>query len=109
MPTRAGRFGRAFVRGEEPYLNMKNSRFRDDEEPLDASCRCLACRTYSRAYIHHLFRVEEMLGPQLLSLHNLYHYLSFMREIREAIERDTFGDLYTRESRRWEGKIDGNV
>ncbi len=101
MPTRSGRFGRAYVSGDLPYLNIKNKIYRDDLKPLDESCKCLACRKYSRAYVHHLFRVEEMLGPVLLSIHNLTHYMDLMRKIRESINADTFSELYQNEQRRW--------
>jgi queuine tRNA-ribosyltransferase len=103
MPTRAGRFGRAFVSGDSPYLNVKNSRFSRDREPLDSACQCLACRRYHRAYIHHLFKVGEMLGPQLLSIHNLTHYLSLLGRIRASLDTGTFESLYSAEKSRWNG------
>lgn len=103
MPTRAGRFGRAFIAGGEPFINIRNVRFASDQEPLDSNCNCFACRTHTRAYLHHLFKVEEMLGPQLLSLHNLTHYLDLMASIRRAIADSTFGQLYEREAVRWKG------
>jgi queuine tRNA-ribosyltransferase len=103
MPTRAGRFGRAFVKGPEPYINIKNSRFVEEQEPLSADCSCLACRNYSRAYICHLFRVGEMLGPQLLSIHNLAHYLDLMRGIRNAIIAGNYEQFYQNEKSRWSG------
>jgi queuine tRNA-ribosyltransferase len=101
MPTRAGRFGRAFVNGKEPYINIKNQKFREDQEPLDVTCSCVACRRYTKAYLHHLFRVEEMLGPQLLSIHNLRHYLSLMEGIRVAIDEGRFEQLYLAQKTRW--------
>lgn len=107
MPTRSGRFGRAFIRGEEPYINIKNARFREDLTPLDTACQCLACRAYSKAYIHHLFRVDEMLGPVLLSIHNLTHYLDLMQAIRNAIETKSFLELYTQEQTRWQNFDEG--
>jgi len=94
MPTRAGRFGRAFINGPEPTINLKNLRFVTDQEPLDSCCECIACRRYSRAYISHLFRVSEMLGPQLLSIHNLTHYLGLMAKIRASVLAGTFEELY---------------
>lgn len=103
MPTRAGRFGRAFVRGELPYINIRNAQFVSDSEPLDSSCNCVACRNYSRAYLSHLFRAGEMLGPQALSIHNLTHYFDLMREIRLSIERGSFEAFYEAEKKRWEG------
>jgi len=102
MPTRSGRFGRAFVNGELPFINIKNACYAVSEEPIDSSCDCLACRNYSLAYINHLFKVGEMLGPQLLSIHNLRHYLSLMESIRQAIGRGDFSALYEREKKRWE-------
>ena len=96
MPTRAGRFGRAFVNGngQEPYINIRNTKFALEDAPLDASCGCVACRNYSRAYLHHLFKVDEMLGPQMLSAHNVYHYLNLMKRIRASIKEGSFDALY---------------
>ena len=94
MPTRAGRFGRVFISGELPFINIKNAKFADSKEPIDGTCSCIACRTYSRAYIQHLFKVGEMLGPQLASIHNLTHYQTLMRRIRSAIQDGTFPSLY---------------
>jgi queuine tRNA-ribosyltransferase len=101
MPTRSGRFGRVFVDSDPPFFNIKNARFAEDTGPIDPTCSCVACRLYSRAYIQHLFKVGEMLGPQLASIHNLSHYLSFMATIRAAIETGSFADLYHRIKRRW--------
>lgn len=101
MPTRAGRFGRAFIRGAEPFINIRNAKYMDETAPLDESCCCLACRNYSRAYIGHLFRVGEMLGPQLLSIHNLTHYFDLMKEIRKSLEEGSFDRLYRAEKERW--------
>lgn len=101
MPTRAGRFGRAFVSGPEPFINIKNSRFAADKSALDANCKCLTCRNYSKAYLNHLFKADEMLGPQALSLHNLTHYMALMRRIRESIAQNKFSELYIDEKRRW--------
>ena len=103
MPTRAGRFGRAFVTGDVPYLNIKNSQFAEDLEPLDKTCTAVCCRNYSRAYIHHLFKVNEMLGPQLLSIHNLTHYLTLMKNIRAAIQggQVEWSSFYKNERSRW--------
>ncbi|MBN8550787.1 MAG: tRNA guanosine(34) transglycosylase Tgt [Deltaproteobacteria bacterium] len=101
MPTRSGRFGRAFIRGPEPWINIKNATFALSTEPLDATCKCLACRRYSRGYINHLFKVQEMLGPQLVSLHNLTHYLDHMAAIRQAISESRFEAFYKSEKSRW--------
>jgi queuine tRNA-ribosyltransferase len=83
MPTRAGRTARAFT--SHGVFNMRNARFIDDAGPLDEQCDCLACGRHTRAYLHHLFRCEEMLGPMLLTMHNLTYYQSLMRGARAAI------------------------
>lgn len=101
IPTRAGRFGRAYVSGAAPYINIKNSRYASDTSPLDQECSCLACRNYSRAYLNHLFKVGEMLGPQLLSIHNLTHYLSLVSKIRTSIAAGSFLTLFKEEKSRW--------
>jgi len=101
MPTRSGRFGRVFIDADPPFFNVKNSRYAEDTGPLDPTCPCVACRNYSRAYINHLFKVGEMLGPQLASIHNLTHYLSLMKRIRESIENDTFDQVYGVIKARW--------
>jgi queuine tRNA-ribosyltransferase len=83
MPTRAGRTARAYTaRG---VFNLRNARFADDPRPLDADCACPLCTRHARAYLHHLFRCEEMLGPMLLTWHNVQYYQDFMRDIRAAI------------------------
>ncbi len=83
MPTRAGRTARAFV--PSGTLNLRNARHASDARPLDADCPCPACARHSRAYLHHLFRTEEMLGPMLLTWHNLTYYTGLMRGLRAAI------------------------
>jgi queuine tRNA-ribosyltransferase len=83
MPTRAGRTGRAFT--STGVLNMRNARHAQDASPVDAACACVACARHSRAYLHHLFRCDEMLGPMLLTWHNLTYYASLMRGMRAAI------------------------
>lgn len=89
MPTRAGRTGRAFT--SRGILNLRNARFADDPVPLDPSCLCIACARHSRAYLHHLFRASEMLGPMLLTAHNLSYYQFLMNGARGAIEAARFG------------------
>jgi len=83
MPTRAGRTARAFT--SLGVFNLRNARFADDSEPLDPACACPACAKHSRAYLHHLFKAEEMLGPMLLTWHNVWYYQDLMRGLREAI------------------------
>jgi queuine tRNA-ribosyltransferase len=82
-PTRCGRNGRAMTHSGE--LHIRNAQFTRDFAPLDAECDCIVCRTYTRAYLSHLFRANEMLGPQLLSYHNVYLLVDLMRRAREAI------------------------
>ncbi len=84
LPTRMGRTGKAFTRRGE--VNIRNARHAEDPRPIDADCACTACRSLSRAYLHHLFKADEMLGPMLLTQHNLQHYQDLMRGIRVAIE-----------------------
>ena len=83
MPTRAGRTARAYTR--EGVFNLRNARFADDGDPLDPACGCPGCSKHSRAYLHHLFRCQEMLGPMLLTWHNLQYYQDLMRGLRTAI------------------------
>ena len=83
LPTRNARNGQAFT--SEGRLNIKQARFQDDPGPLDPACDCATCRTYSRAYLRHLFVSREMLVARLLSLHNLHHYGALMRSLREQI------------------------
>ena len=88
MPTRAGRTARAFTaRG---IFNLRNARFAAEDRALDPDCTCPACARHSRAYLHHLFRADEMLGPMLLTWHNLHHYQHLMRTLRAAILTGTF-------------------
>ena len=88
MPTRSGRTGQGFTR--RGTINIRNARHAADPRPLDRHCRCPACRGYARAYLHHLFRAGEMLGPILLTWHNLSYFQELMAGLREAIAR---GDL----------------
>ncbi len=90
MPTRAGRTARAYT--SRGVFNLRNARFIDDAGPLDEACGCLACARHSRAYLHHLFRAEEMLGPMLLTQHNLTYYQSLMQGARAAITEGRFAD-----------------
>ncbi len=85
MPTRAGRTARGFT--STGILNLRNSRFSAEDAPLDDMCSCPGCRNHSRAYLHHLFRTNEMLGPMLLTWHNLTYYQNLMKNIRSAIQR----------------------
>jgi queuine tRNA-ribosyltransferase len=83
MPTRAGRTGRAFT--SRGVLNMRNACHAGDAGPIDPACACPACARHSRAYLHHLFKAQEMLGPMLLTWHNLSYYQTLMRGLRGAV------------------------
>jgi queuine tRNA-ribosyltransferase len=100
MPTRNARNGHLFTRFGD--LKIRNARHKTDQRPLDETCTCYACAGstradgsnlggFSRAYLHHLDRCGEMLGPMLASIHNLHYYLNLMREVREALDAGTFG------------------
>lgn len=88
-PSRNGRHGHAYT--HHGKINLLNSKFMFDERPIEEGCGCPACRSYSRAYIHHLFKAKEMLGMRLLVLHNLYFYNHLMEEIRDAIDEHRYG------------------
>ncbi|MFL5339988.1 MAG: tRNA guanosine(34) transglycosylase Tgt [Gemmataceae bacterium] len=88
LPTRNGRNASAFTFAGT--LRLRNAKHRRDPAPLEADCPCYACRHFSRAYLHHLFHVEEMLGPTLLSIHNIAFYLRLMAQIRSAIREKRF-------------------
>ena len=88
MPTRSGRTGKAFTtRGE---INIRNACHADNADPIDDTCKCPACQNYSRAYLHHLFKANEILGLRLMTHHNLWYYQSLMSSIRTAINRNQF-------------------
>jgi queuine tRNA-ribosyltransferase len=83
IPTRAGRTARAYTRAG--VFNLRNARFAAEDRPLDEACPCPLCARHSRAYLHHLFRCEEMLGPMLLTWHNIQYYQDLMAGIRASI------------------------
>ena len=91
MPTRNARNGHMFTRFGD--LKIRNARYKADEQPVDATCSCYTCRHFSRAYLHHLDRCGEMLGPMLSSIHNLHYYLNLMSEVRAALDAGNFGDF----------------
>lgn len=88
MPTRNARNGWLFTRFGD--VKIRNAKYRDDTRPLDPSCRCHTCSTFSRAYLHHLQRANEITGARLNTLHNLHFYLTIMEEMREAIAAGRF-------------------
>jgi queuine tRNA-ribosyltransferase len=90
MPTRNARNGWLFTsRGD---VKIKNARHRVDTGPLDPDCACYACRHFSRAYLHHLHRANEILGARLNTLHNLHYYQDLMRGLRNALETGNLAD-----------------
>ncbi|HWK61205.1 MAG TPA: tRNA guanosine(34) transglycosylase Tgt, partial [Eoetvoesiella sp.] len=88
MPTRNARNGWLFTRYGD--IKIRNARYRDDTRPLDPSCSCHTCLNFSRAYLHHLQRANEITGSRLNTLHNLHFYLTIMGEMREAIAAGSF-------------------
>ena len=88
LPSRSGRTGQAFTR--RGTVNIKNARHANDPRPLDDSCTCPACRNYSRAYLHHVFRAGEMISGMLLTWHNLQYYQELMSGIRDAVTEGRF-------------------
>lgn len=99
MPTRNGRNALAFT--AEGVVKIRNACHKRDPAPLESSCPCYACRQFSRAYLHHLFQAEEMLGPILLSLHNVAYYLRLVADAREAITAGRFDAFRTGCLARW--------
>jgi queuine tRNA-ribosyltransferase len=94
LPTRNARNGWLFTRHGD--VKIRNARWRDDARPLDEACGCYACRGFTRAYLHHLQRTNEILGARLNTLHNLHYYLQLMRELREAIAAGTLAQTAAR-------------
>jgi queuine tRNA-ribosyltransferase len=86
LPTRNARNGWLFTRFGD--VRIRNARHRADTRPLDPTCACYTCRNFTRAYLHHLQRVNEILGARLNTIHNLHYYLTLAAELRSAIESD---------------------
>ena len=91
LPSRSGRTGQAFNR--QGVVNIKNARHQDDPRPLDSACSCPACKNYSRAYLHHVFRSQEMISGMLLTWHNLQYYQDLMADMRAAIAAGRFASF----------------
>lgn len=106
IPTRHGRHGVAFT--NTGPIQLRNARFRSDESPLDADCTCPVCARFSRAYLRHLLAAREMLGPRLLSLHNIAFYVQLMATMRDAIGRGEFSNWRDRWKRRYEPRSVGS-
>jgi queuine tRNA-ribosyltransferase len=91
MPTRNARNGHLFTRFGD--LKVRNARHKSDQSPVDATCSCYTCGHFSRAYLHHLDRCGEMLGPMLNTIHNLHYYLNLMREVRASLDEGRFAEF----------------
>src|SRR5438876_3309753 len=91
LPTRLARNGTAFA--ATGTLNLKNAEFARDKNPIEQGCACPACNGYTRGYIRHLIKAEEILGLRLITVHNLHFYFDLMRQARTAIENGTFNEF----------------
>ena len=88
LPTRNARNGQMFT--QYGTVNISNAQYKDDTEPLEPGCECYTCRHYSRAYLRHLYMARELLAYRLNTIHNIHHFISFMKQIRQAIVADEF-------------------
>jgi queuine tRNA-ribosyltransferase len=105
LPSRSGRTGQGWTRHGQ--VNLRNARHRDDPRPLDEACGCPACRQYSRAYLHHVIRADEIIGSMLLTWHNLHYYQDLMAGLRAAIGAGTLaGFVADFHAKRAEGDIE---
>ena len=91
LPSRSGRTGQAFT--HRGVINIKNARHQNDPRPLDPSCQCPACKNYSRAYLHHVFKSQEIISSMLLTWHNLHYYQDLMERMRNAILNNSFAEF----------------
>jgi queuine tRNA-ribosyltransferase len=99
LPTRNGRNASAFTAAGP--LRLRNTKHKRDSSPVESGCECYTCRNFSRAYLHHLFLAGEMLGPTLLSLHNVAFYCRLMKEARESIRERRYGHFHSVSLARW--------
>ena len=105
LPSRSGRTGQALTRFGA--VNIKNARHAEDPRPLDPDCACPACRNYSRAYLHHVFKAQEIISSMLLTWHNLHYYQELMQGIRDAVEAGALDDFAAAfHARRAEGDVE---
>ena len=103
MPARNGRHGHLFTWGG--IINIKNEKYLRDEQPIDPACSCPVCRRYSRAYVRHLFKAEEMLAMRLAVAHNLYFYNSLTRKIRERLDAGSFAAFRQEFTEKWDKRV----
>ena len=105
LPSRSGRTGQVFTRNG--VVNIKNARHQNDPRPLDNYCNCPACSNYSRAYLHNVFRSQEIISSMLLTWHNLHYFQELMENIRHAIAVDKFSEFVSESfAQRVNGDID---
>ena len=102
MPTRNARNGMLFTQNGD--IKIKNAQYRLDTRPLDEACSCYTCANFSRAYLHHLYRLKEILSARLNTIHNLHYYQQLMSEMRAAIEADAFAEFAIRFAQRRAGE-----
>ena len=103
MPARNARHAKLFT--WEGTRNLKNAKYERDDSPIDPACNCPVCRRYSRAYLHHLFKAEEMLAMRLAVMHNLYFYNYLMSRIRQALDEGRFAAFRAEYSQRLSEKL----
>ena len=103
MPARNARHAKLFT--WDGALNIKNEKYKLDDRPIDPTCNCPTCRSFSRAYVRHLFVAGEMLGMRLAVLHNLWFYNELTRRIREALDQGCFVDFRAEYSARLEQRV----
>ena len=103
MPSRNGRHGKLFT--WEGTVNILNEKYQTDPRPISESCNCPVCRNYSRAYLRHLFKADEVLALRLAVLHNLYFYNDLMVKIRAALDAGTFEEFRARYSGKLEQRV----
>ena len=101
LPARNARHGKLYT--WHGTLNIKNEKYKTDPRPLDETCQCPVCRTFSRAYLRHLFAAEEMLAMRLAVLHNLYFYNKLAERIRQALDAGQFAAFRRSIPRNWPG------
>jgi queuine tRNA-ribosyltransferase len=104
LPTRSGRNGQAFTRNGT--LNLRNAQYAEDASPLDARCRCPACRDFSRAYLHHAVKAGEIIASMLLTWHNLAYYQDLMGGLRSAIAEGNLEAFRNECARNWDSQAD---
>ena len=107
MPARNARHARLFT--WDGAINLKNAKYETDALPIDPQCDCPVCRRYSRAYLRHLFKAEEMLAMRLSVMHNLYFYNQLMQKIRDALDGGTFAQFRREFSPVWTGEFENTA